>query len=299
MQFTKPPLTIPQQIQLLQSRGLIINDFNQATHYLSNISYYRFRAYTYPFQDNLNPNHPFNAGVSFERILDLYVFDRELRLLVLDAIERIEIALRTQIIYHYALNYGSHWYESSNLYNNTPLFHNDLNKLKKELNRSTEVFIKHYYQKYTNPLHPPAWMALGVTSLGLLSKLYENLKMSPEKKAVAQHFGLTHPYIVESWMHAFSAIRNICAHHGRLWNRQLPTSPKIPKLTLYPWLQNKSVATHKIYIPLSGMLYILNIISPGHEWKQRLKQLFLRYPTISALEMGFPANWEKEPLWQQ
>ena len=203
MNFNKLPISIHEQIALLKQRGLTFNEETKAAHYLSNISYYRLRAYTYPFQDNTNPQHPFIRPVTFEQILELYVFDRKLRMLVFDGLEKIEISLRTKIIYNYALVHGSHWYENINLYWNTNRFIRDINKLYEEIDRSNETFIKHYKNIYTQPPNPPAWMSLEVASIGLLSKLFENLKMSREKKVVAKAFGLAHPHVLESWMQTF------------------------------------------------------------------------------------------------
>ena len=298
MQFSKLPLSISDQIQKWESRGLIVADKASAARHLSNISFYRFRAYTYPFQNNNLSNQPFAGKVTFEQILRHYIFDRELRLLVFDAIERIEVALRTQIIYQYSMAYGGHWPGNSSLYRNAGLFQKDWQALQKEVNRSTEVFIKHYRQTYTSPIDPPSWMSLEVTSLGMLSKLFENLRMCQEKRAVAQHFGLGSPDVLASWMHAFSNIRNICAHHSRLWNRVLTKSSALPKRPLVqPWLTDINIPTNKLYISLSCMLYILQQISPGHSVKQELKNLLQIYPEIQTAQMGFSTNWAKEALW--
>jgi len=91
MNYNKPPIDITHQIALLKERGLTFEDEQKAAHYLSNISYYRLRAYTYPFQNNKSPGHPFTSVISFEKIIELYVFDRHLRLLIFDAMEKIEI----------------------------------------------------------------------------------------------------------------------------------------------------------------------------------------------------------------
>lgn len=131
MQYNKPAIDIPTQILYLKQRGLTFTDEVKAAHYLSNISFYRLRAYTYPFQDNNNPQHSFIQKISFEQVIDLYVFDRRLRLLIFDGLEKIEIALRTKIIYHFALNYGSHWHENAALYRDTPRFINDISMLYK------------------------------------------------------------------------------------------------------------------------------------------------------------------------
>jgi abortive infection bacteriophage resistance protein len=144
MNYNKPPIDIAAQIVKLKSRGLQFGNETKAAHYLSNISFYRLRAYTYPFQDNTNPNHPFIKPIKFEEIIDLYVFDRRFRILVFDALEKIEIALRTKIIYHWSLTNGSHWHENAALYRDPNRFIRDLNKLYEEVDRSTETFIKHY-----------------------------------------------------------------------------------------------------------------------------------------------------------
>jgi abortive infection bacteriophage resistance protein len=298
MNFPKLPISIKDQIALLKQRGLAFNNETKAEHYLSNISYYRLRAYTYPFQDNNDPNHPFIKPVTFEHILELYVFDRKLRLIVFDSLEKIEIALRTKIIYIYALNHGSHWHENINLYRNTNRFIRDINKLYEEIDRSNETFIKHYKETYTQPPNPPAWMSLEVASMGLLSKLFENLKMSPEKKLVAKEFGLGHPYVLESWMHALAQLRNICAHHGRLWNRRLTTAPQLPNNSLYPFLNNLNIHSNKVYTMLSCMTYILHIISPGNTFNKRLKELMRSCSLVDEKEMGFSAEWKNEELWK-
>ncbi len=297
MRYKKPPISIAAQIQLLEQRGLIIEDFERAKHYLSTISFYRFRAYTYPFQNNTARNHRFNQGITFEHCLNTYLFDRELRLLVFDAIERIEIALRTQLIHKLAMTHGSHWYEEASLFRQTHLFVKDLNSLYKEIDRSKETFIEHYRTKYNQPVKPPAWMSLEVATLGVLSRIYENLKKSPETKSIANFFGLPIVDLLESWMHGLSYVRNICAHHGRLWNRKLTKAIIIPKGPQNVWIQNKEISNEKLYIILCALVYLLNIISPNHSWKNKLKSLLLKYPEVDIVQMGFPIDWEQDSFW--
>lgn len=299
MKYNKPPLTIAQQIQKLKDSGLIIEDEERAARYLSFISLYRLRAYTYPYQNNKAAGQPFYPEVTFDMILQTYLFDRKLRLLVFDAIERIEIAFRTQMVYQYSHKHGSNWYEDEKLYRKSYFYKQDLTLIDKELKRSNEVFIKHYKNKYSSPKRPPAWMTFEIFSMGLLSKIYENLKISDEKKSIARKFGLNHPKVLESWMHSLSVIRNICAHHSRLWNRELPASMKLPKITKNIWLLNTNFAQGKMYLALSGMLYLLNIIIPNNHFKKKLKMLLIEYPEIPLKQMGFPDDWEKEQLWSK
>ena len=297
MQYKKEPSTVTTQIEKLQSRGLVINDTQKAAHYLSNISYYRLRAYTFPFQDNDAENQPFIKKISFEEIINLYVFDRQLRLLIFNAIEKIEISFRTQIIYQYALVHGSHWHLKPELYNNSVYFAEQIASLEKEIDRSNETFIKHYKNKYTKPSSPPSWMSLEVSSMGLLSKLFKNLKKDAVKTNVANYYGLKDVDLFSNWMFCLSILRNTCAHHGRVWNRRLPEIA-IPKKTLYPYLENKKFYTNKTYAILCNMVYILNIISPEHSFKNNLLMLMNNCPLAQEKEMGFPKNWNLEQFWQ-
>ena len=190
MFYSKPPVSVLDQIDKLKKRGLIFGNESLALSYLSDISYYRLRAYTYPFQDNTDPNHTFIVKISFEEIIELYEFDRSLSHLVFEALEKIEIAMRTQIIYQWAMVNGSHWQVNPSLYRYPTGYANLITSLQSEINRSNETFIEHYKKTYNNPAEPPSWMSLEVSSFGLLSQMFQNLKKGPEKLAVTKHFGL-------------------------------------------------------------------------------------------------------------
>ena len=297
MQFTKPPLTVDEQIELLESRGLLINDKDFARQKLSNINYYRLSAYMLPFQKPNNPNHEFKDDTSFENIVNLCAFDRAFRVLVFDIIERVEVALRTQIIYQFAMSKGGYWFEDSSLYHNRDNFSKNLDKLDDEIGRSNEVFIKHYKGKYTNPERPPAWMTLEVSSMGLLSQTFRNLKMSDEKKDIGKHFGI-HPFVLESWMQSLAFIRNVCAHHGRLWNRVLTLQPTMPSRTQNVWLSSIVFDNKRLYGFLSAMLYLLKTIDPNTTFSQDFKTLLSQFPEMNAFRLGFPHRWDSEALWQ-
>lgn len=298
MQYTKPALDIENQIKLLEDRGLIVPNRDKLRNYLNHISFYRLRAYTHSFQDNNDINHPFIDGTTFDDVLNLYIFDRELRLLLMDAIERVEIGIRTQIIYHFSITYGSQWYEDVGMFHNSEIFSKDFVRLEEEVNRSSEIFIKHYKRTYNDPEMPPAWMAMEVTSFGLLSKFYDNLKNCDEKKAVARHFGLGHPKVLISWLHTISLIRNIVAHHGRLWNRTIRKTPRILRKPPNTWLVNThAVQPNKLYLSLSCIQYLLKTVNPTPSFSQRLQDLLDAYPIANTQDMGFPVNWKDEPLW--
>ncbi len=297
MKYTKNPISFKEQIDKLESRGMKFMDKEKAENYLSNISYYRLRAYTYPFQENQVANHLFTKEIFFEDIVELYVFDRRLRLLLLNAIEKIEIALRTKIIYYFAMDFGSHWYENIKFYFSQENAIKDLNKLYEEIERSKEDFVIHYKQKYDSPKNPPVWMSLEVSSIGVLSRLFANLKNCSQKRIVAKYFGLNDPSLLVSWIQSFTVLRNTCAHHSRVWNRRFANCPKLPKNPIYPFV-NREIHSNKLYAQICCIQYLLKIISPASAFQQKLKKLISLSNLVTLKEMGFPIEWEKEPLWQ-
>lgn len=159
------------------------------------------------------------------------------------------------------------------------------------------IFIEHYKSKYSSPERPPSWMTFEVTSIGLLSKMYRNLIMTNEKKDISKHFHAPTPYIFESWLQSITYVRNICAHHGRLWNRVLTIKPTLPKKPKNLWIQNNAINTDKIYAFLCCTLYLLRTINPKTEFIVHLKHLLDKYPSVSTKVMGFPKDWYKDEFW--
>ncbi len=298
MRYTKIPLSISDQLQLLESRGLNIPDRAKALHYLSNISYYRLRAYWLPLEINNSVSHRFKSGTTFDIIIDQYVFDRKLRILIFDEIERIEVALRTQIIHHYSMHFGGQWYLDPTHFRSKWHFDGFANRIKEEYRNSSEVFVTHYKNRYTNPKFPPAWVMLELASFGMLSKLFKNLKRTQPKKEVSMHFGL--PYnVLESWLQALANLRNLCAHHSRVWNRKFVVQPIYPKNTANTWLSVKVGQKHrnKLYLQLCTILYLLKGINPSSSFPSKVRILLTEYSSIPIHYMGFPPDWHVDPFW--
>jgi abortive infection bacteriophage resistance protein len=298
MRHEKSFLSFDNQISLLKKRGLNISDEMFAMLVLQNVSYYRLSAYMFPFQQKESSEHKYKPDVSFEEIASLYFFDRELRLLVFDAIERIEIAFRTQLVYRFSEKHGWNWYEERGLYNDSVIFEKTIRKLDEEIKRSGELFIKHYRSKYGEPGNPPACMTIEITTAGLLAQMYRGIKMCDAKKEVAEYFGL-HPYILESWIQSMSYVRNICAHHSRLWNRVLTIKPTLPKTTSYIWINEKPLNDTKLYPLLCALVYLIKVINPNSHFTNKFHKLLEKYPSTKLNYMGFPPGWKKEKIWEQ
>ncbi|MFD1631872.1 Abi family protein [Pseudopedobacter beijingensis] len=297
--MAKPERTIQEQIALLQSRNMTFRNIVNAPHFLANISYYRLKGYWWEMQDD-KINHHFANGSYFEDVIDIYNFDRNFRLIVFNAIERIEIALRTKLIYQLSLNYGPYWYLNPGIFQDPKRFASFLSKINIDMSNSSEEFIIKHFENHPDEL-PESWKSLEVLTLGTLSKLYSNLKHQlPEKNIIAKEFGINNQKYLASWLLTITVIRNIIAHHGRLWNRVIinkydwpPSSPE----SLLSYIPN-NYQRRKIFPILSAIIYMNNKISPGHHIKQELLNLFSQFSAIQLNRMGFPANWQQEPVWQ-
>lgn len=295
----KPAKTIQEQIALLQSRNMSFRNIADAPHFLSNISYYRLKGYWWEMQDD-KVNHHFQNGSVFEDTIDFYNFDRHFRLIVFNAIERIEIALRTKLIYHLSLSNGPHWYLEPSIFQDPKRYTSFLGKINMDMSNSSEEFIVKHFDNHPNEL-PESWKALEVLTLGTLSKLYSNLKHQlPQKNDIAKEFGLNNQKYLVSWLLTITVLRNIIAHHSRLWNRVIinkydwPSTIPKPILSYIP----NNYQRRKIFPILSAILYMNNEISPGHHIKQELNNLFNQFPNVQIGKMGFPVNWQNEPIWK-
>jgi len=297
VKYTKSALSFDEQVDLLLSRGML-GDRAEMKERLACVSYYRLSGYW--FHRKL-PNNSFKPGTTFATVWDQYVFDRSLRLLMMDAVERIEISVRTQISYHHAQRFSDP-FAYANAAGGLPELRPEerttfLERTNDEMSRSHEQFVGHFKQKYGD-FHDclPIWMATEVMSFGGVLKLY---KGSPRdvRNNVASYFGMPDE-VIWSWLLSLNTLRNICAHHGRLWNRAMGTKPKMPKQRRYPeWHFPVMVTAERLFALLTISNYCLHRIAPGSHWSQRLVKLLTDHPRIPHRNMGFPENWLDCPIW--
>ncbi|MDQ8196238.1 Abi family protein [Coraliomargarita sp. SDUM461004] len=302
--YSKPAINLSAQVAKLKSRGLEIQDDAAAENCLLNVGYYRFSGYSYPFKDGPTRER-FKPNTGFDQILRVYEFDRHLRLLVADAIERIEVGIRSRIVNETSLLWGPHGYlDSSNFhrrFNHAGFIQKAENGVTVRRNLPTgtprlprdhaETFIDHYYIKYGDPYLPPIWMTMEVLTLGTLSKFYMGIGDANLKAKIAGEFNVT-AKVFANWLHSLSHIRNICAHHGRLWNRAFSITPLIPA-HLNGVIQNANrFEGHAVVL-----VTLLNIMNHGNHWRNRLKSLLSDFPEMDPRAMGFTNNCLELPVW--
>lgn len=330
--YTKPYKSIADQITLLEGRGMQITDKAAAAACLQRIGYYRLSGYWYPFRKShvaTNPVtgqaliHPttgktqvvveddFHAGTTLHQVMEIYVFDKRLRLLMLDAIERIEVALRVDIaLLIGARNPWSHR-DPNQLHGNFSKkingrtgqteFAKWLDRLDDTFGRSKEEFVKHFKTKYNGEM-PPIWIAIELWDFGMLSVFLSGMKLA-DQALLASRYGLPRPGLLTSWCRNINNVRNICAHHSRLWNRSPAdqiSPPKPGEIAELDHLAVDTTAQTRVYATAATLQFFLKTINPSSSWGTRLKELCATFPSsmmANLAQAGFPNNWESLPLW--
>jgi abortive infection bacteriophage resistance protein len=326
--FSKPAIDIPAQLALLKQRGLTIQDESKAYCFLEAVSFFRLTPYMRPFQLSDDVEHGFRVGTQLWALTRLYEFDRRLRLLVIDAVERIEIATRAAISNHMGPKYGAHWYLDAGLfqreYRHQVLLESiqakqekarrdhereckrieasqtsDARKTQLKNKRAKESYARHYALTYDTPALMPAWAVMEEITLGELSHLFKGLARDADKKAIARRIALPGP-LLQSWLHTLTTIRNICAHHARLWNRELGIRPELPKTVSFLWPQHlQRPGQHtRIFTVLCILNLLMRKVSPHTNWDGRLHELLGEFLEVDLAAMGFPTDWQSDPFWK-
>lgn len=329
MAYDKPWKSYEEQLDQLMQRGLIVTDRSTALNYLERIGYYRLSGYWIPFRERSGvccPLFPvngkkfkrggtdrlvldeFKTGASFENAVELYVFDKKLRLLVMDALERIEIGLRVDISHSLGQKDPFAYLKPDLLFDGfskkfdekTGLseHHQWLTKQATLISRSKEEFIKHNKAKYGFPL--PIWVVCEIWDFGTMSTLFAGMTEA-DQDIVAGKYGVSNGRIFASWLRSLNYLRNVCAHHSRLWNRNIIDQPKLPNVSEVSWIEPFRGNVHLLARPfllLCIAKHLLNVINPNSSWGKRLLDLLLEFPDLQHLGlnlvgMGAAEDWEK------
>jgi len=279
---TKTPRTFKEQLEILKGRGLIINDEPSALTILKEINYYRLSGYMLSFK---NRDDLFLSNITFENIYSIYKFDKQLRLLLLEIIENIEITFRTHISYHIAHKYGPVGYKNPKNFTNEEYHNQFLLDLEENINKNKnrELFIRHHINKYAGEF--PIWVVVEILSFGNLSKLFKNMIDEDKETICATYYKIPFIYI-QSWLHNLSYIRNVCAHYSRLYNKTFKVFPRFSSID------------KKLFKPTGRIfdtIFILKkLIFNNQEWLnfiKKLDSLFHNNLIINKKLLGFPDNW--------
>lgn len=289
--ITKPFKTIEQQIDILTERGLKIDDRTEALHLMACYNYYRLSGYTL----TLRRSNQFSYGVSLSDVMQIYNFDAGLRAILLYALEYIEVSIRTHIGYYHAQQYGPLGYLQSDSFIN----HERFFKFKQDFDAAIkeqsdrEVFVHHHIVNYSGEF--PIWVAVELLSFGTLSRLFKNLKKAEvQDKICSEHYGLIKADYIENWLQGLTILRNICAHRGRIYNRNIHFSVKLSTKDKR-FLTAEGLEVQKITKQLFGYLFVMKkLTDDSNVWSFFMESfiaLTKKYQFVDLKYYGFPENW--------
>lgn len=314
------------QLDALISRGLIVEDRERALNYLKRIGYYRLSGYWFPFRQvaehcPLTDTHQkpkkikverirldyFRDGASFQNAIDLYVFDKKLRLIALDALERVEVALRVDIAHllgekdRFAYLSPVHFHRrfAEDLQVDCLTRHHKwLSKQAGLISRSKEEFIEHNVRRYGRPI--PIWVSCEVWDFGAMSTLYDGMKEEDQDR-ISQRYGVSNGRIFATWLRSLNYLRNICAHHSRLWNKNVVDQPKLPSRTEVAFVATFEGNPHlraRPYLLFRILLHLLKTVNPASSWADRVSATLKGFPDLEHIGlnlggMGVEPDWEE------
>ena len=294
--FSKPWLDYANQTGMLESRGLVIADRQAVESFLAHINYYRLSGYCLAFERN---RHRFFPGTTFEQLRASYDFDLAIRDLLNEALEVIEVDLRTATAYHFGEAHGAYGHTLA-----ISFFHRFdhadwVDRLRAEVNRSKELFVRHFQRAYTGFPDLPIWVGTEVMSFGMLSRMLSGL-LNADLANIARRYGIKAPTL-KSWSHHLSYVRNLCAHHARVWDRVWSIKPDLPPMA--EWRRPHLSGNDRLACTLLILYRILRrcpaIGTLATDWKMRVDALLLNPPTApdALRNMGMTPLLTTNPLW--
>lgn len=280
----QPSMTIDEQIDNLKELGLLINDEEYAKKILNDISYFRLiKAYSLGLKPK---NGNYLSGVTFEQIVELYLFNANFRQLTFAEIEKIEVNVRCRIANYFAEIYGVLGYKDSSNFVNEEYHETFLKDIGEEVRRNSKApFVRNFQDNYEGA-DLPIYALVEVFSFGTLSKFYKNMK-NVDKKVVAKSFGIGYTYL-ESWIESISYVHNICAHYGRLYNAKLSKTP-----ILYKEYSQAGIRNNRIFGVLLCMKQILKNDLHWNLYVNKIAELIDKNEHADVKTMGFPDNWKE------
>lgn len=314
--YYKPWLSLEEQIKKLAGRGLDVGDTSQAMEHVYRMGYYRLTGYLHPFrQKNVETSDDgttrvtllssYKPGTTLNQVVSLVDYDRRLRLLMLDAVERIEISVRMRIGYVLGKRSPFSHLDSSTFDESfvRRYKHGEwVAKAQQSHQRSHELFVQHFDNTYDGQL--PIWALTELLELGQLAVLYSGFRREIATELSDSYKVPTKTHF-RSWLASINDVRNFSAHHARLFNRKLIHAPKRPKSGTVPMLEHlrepgSSKSGFGLYNVAAIMTYLLYSIDPNTTWPRQLIDLIEQFPAtehIGIESMGFPPYWKELPLW--
>lgn len=314
MSYEKKALTLPELVKHLQGIGLqgepcVIEER------IRDVGYFRLSPYwRYYRVGGKDAGSQLKDGTTIDDVWQLYVFDRELRLLLLDAIERVEVGVRARLVQSHVEKHGPFGYARRDVFGlrtkgrknqvNQSRYEELLTTIADTLSRASAEIdhrrasqaMRHFATRHgSSHAHPPLWLAAEVFSIGDLVTLYKG-SPGPIRKGLSHGFEIPEP-VFESWLLCLQAVRNICAHHGRIWNRTLGVQPAEPDNS-FRWAAAELGPRDRIFYTITILAYCMSILCDGSHWGERFRELVEeKHAHVPPRQMGIRGAWQSHAVW--
>ena len=278
----KKSKTVEEQLQILEKRGLVIENRDRAIEILRNVNYYTLTGYLFPFKQG----EKYQNGTSMNLAIKLYHFDNEIRNILMALMVEAEEKLKTRIAYNIAIAHSD-----------DPLIYTDINYFKSandhsrfmadfqsNVRNNREVpFVKHHIQKYRSQF--PIWVAVNLFTLGNLKYLYKNIP-SRDRKNISREFNLS-PKTLDSWIDTLRILRNKLAHNMRLYRTTFQRTPKLEKH------HTVRIENNRLFANFVLLKYLLDNSEVWKEAVINLDGVLIKYQdSIELSSIGFPKDWK-------
>ena len=294
------PTSVGDQILFLLDQGMNFSNLSGAERTLSHVGFHRLSSYWKPFESLplAGSSLLFQEGTSFNEVVARYLFDQRLRSLLLEAFSFIEISVRTHWAYQlvHEFQHGESAHQKASLFDQK--YHpGNLQELRRTYKQSQSR--SNDFQRLT------IWDVLPAMSFGQLSKWYSSLTDRSIRQSISQIYGMDEGTFVSTLRHR-TKVRNICAHHERLWDRRISTGLRLPRRLG----KSKEAASAfnrsnknkgRVYNALVMIVHLMEVITPYGDWPERFVSLGQeeRFEFIPYEDMGFPPAWETYAIWHR
>ncbi|MEQ0776603.1 Abi family protein [Paraburkholderia tropica] len=296
--YSKVALSAEETLHRLWDRGLQIDDRQSNLTTLRSVGHFRLLIYMRRFQNPVT--RKFWPRTRFSDVVELYDFDRRLRSITMDAVERIEVALRAALSNPLSIEFGSHWYSDRERFGDLRQYARVLDQIARECENKKGLALTHYYQTYAKPELPPIWLVCERLSLGALSRVFDALTIR-DRKAAGRHAWPEIPdVLLGGWLQSLTDLRNACAHHARLWDMKMTVSPPArPAGKALVHFAPEMTDPHSFYSRAAMMKALLDPLGYGGEWRDALSRTLTGCCHVDArVHLGFPTGWETRPAWK-
>ena len=309
LQSPKPFKTLPELVELLRERGMTISDVDRAERKLAQVGYYRLSGYWYVCRELRNSTsdssvsqrlEQFLPNTHFDKVFELYLMDKKLRLIMLDAIERIEVNVRTVIAHE--MGYHDPMAHENAKFINPRQIRDYVDRQKSQRNAWREWLARH--QKQINQSKEdsvvwhraqnksmPIWVVCEAWDFGTVSKYFEILKQTHQNR-IAKRLGVDNPKVLVAWLHEISTLRNRCAHHCRVWNQK--TSNALPDATSVDFARfvMAGEASSRLYGLIAVIAFLLRNIGPNSGWLDQVADALATKPDLPGVTYSAMGMYE-------